>query len=108
MFLNQKRPCDTCIFMADSCHLDMCLHPLRQDRGELGQMIEDALLWNGNCSAYIKGEPAFYILIDLSVEPKQIWNYAEQVQQKLARRFGEKGEVTDCDLAEALHKGVSA
>jgi hypothetical protein len=88
--------------MADSCHLDMCLHPLRQDKGELGQMIEDALLWHGSCSVYIKGEPAFYILIDFSLEAKQIWKYSEQVQQELVRRFVEKGEVTAFDLAEAF------
>ncbi|MBI1923919.1 hypothetical protein HYR99_06675 [Candidatus Poribacteria bacterium] len=69
-------------------------------------MIENALLWNGNCSVYIKGEPAFYILIDFSVEPKQIWKYAEQVQQELARRFVEKGEVTVFDLAEALQMSI--
>jgi hypothetical protein len=65
-------------------------------------MIENALLWNGNCSAYIKGESAFYTLIDSSLEPKPIWKYSEQIQQELAHQFVEKGEVTAFDLAEGL------
>ena len=108
MFLNQKRPCDSCIFMADSCHPDMCLHPLRQDRGKLGQMVENALLWNGNCSVYSKGEPVFYTLIDLNSEAQQIWKYSEQVQQELARRFAEKGDATAFDLAKALQISAPA
>ncbi|MFQ6039349.1 MAG: hypothetical protein ACE5PV_00730 [Candidatus Poribacteria bacterium] len=102
MFLNDKRLCDTCIFMADSCHLDMCLHPLRRERGKLGKMINNALVWNGNCSAYIQGKPCFYELIDYSDEPKEIWKYSEQVYQLLVRRFAESGKVTANDLAEAL------
>jgi hypothetical protein len=106
MFLNQKRPCDTCIFMADSCHPELCLHPLRQNKGKLGQMIEDALLWNGNCSVYIKGDPAFHTLIDLDLEPKALWKCSEQVQQELTQRFNETGEVTAGDLAEALQMSI--
>ena len=113
MFLNDKRLCDTCIFMADSCHLDMCLHPLRRARGKLGKMINNALVWNGDCSVYIQGKPCFYELIEYrkpkasvsianSSEPKEIWKYSEQVYQLLVRRFAESGKVAANDLAEAL------
>jgi len=102
MFLNNKRLCDTCIFMADSCHPDMCLHPLRRNNGKEGKMINNALVWNGNCSFYIRGIPCFHELIDYSDEPKEIWKYSEQVHQELMKRFAEKGGVTKNDLAGAL------
>ncbi len=102
MFLNDKRLCDTCIFMADSCHLDMCLHPFRRDRGKYGKMINNTLVWNGNCSVYIQGKPCFYELIDYNDEPKEIWKYSEQVYQLLVRPFAESGKVTANDLAGAL------
>jgi len=88
--------------MADSCHLDMCLHPLRRDNGREGKMIDDALIWNGNCSFYIPGIPCFYELIDYSDEPKEIWKYAEQIHQELTKLFVEKGEVTKDELVEEL------
>lgn len=102
MFLNEKRLCDTCIFMADSCHLDMCLHPMRRSNSKEGEMIDNALVWNGDCSFYTQGIPCFYELIDYSSEPKEIWNYSEQIHQELIKRFAKKGEVTKDDLAEAL------
>ena len=106
MFLNDKRLCDSCIFMADSCHLDMCLHPLRRDVGSSGKMIENALVWNGNCSVYIKGTPCFYLLFDSSGDFKEIEAYAEIVRLELAKRFVKKDEVTAFDLAEALQIDV--
>jgi len=65
-------------------------------------MINNALVWNGNCSVYIQGKPCFYDLIDYGDEPKEIWKHSEQVYQLLARRFTEIGKVTANDLTKAL------
>ena len=76
-------------------------------------MINNALVWNGNCSVYMQGKPCFYELINYSDEPKEIWKYSEQIYQLLVRRFAESvpfghrrlrltGEVTANDLTKAL------
>jgi len=104
MILNDKRLCDTCIFMADSYHFDMCLHPLRRDKGRLGEILDTAIVWNGNCPVYIEGEPCFYDLLDSADSFEDRMKNAERVRLKLAMCFGENGKVTAKDLTETLRE----
>ncbi len=106
MLLNDKRPCDTCVFMADSCHEDMCLHPLRRDTGEMGKALENALLWNGDCPVTVEGEPCFYDLLDSAEDFTARRANAERVRQALAARFNQTGTVTADDLQEAVQPFV--
>jgi hypothetical protein len=102
MLLNDKRPCDTCIFMADSCHEDMCLHPLRRDPGAAGKALENALLWNGNCPVTMKGEPCFYGLLDSADDFAARRTNAERIRQKLTVHFNQTGTLTADDLRAAI------
>jgi hypothetical protein len=104
MLLNEKRPCDTCIFMADSCHEEMCLHPLRRDTGEMGKALENALLWNGGCPVTVPGAPCFYDLMDSADDFAARRAHAERVRQELARRFSQTGTVTADDLRAAVQR----
>ncbi len=98
--LNDERPCDKCIFMADTFHLDMCLHPARRDEGELGKQIDYALLWNGDCPAQQVGRPVFYALLDLDL-PVEEWETAgEYLRQKIAEHLEKVGGMTQKDIEE--------
>jgi len=98
--INDKRPCDECIFMADTFHPDMCLHPARRDAGALGDALNDALLWNADCPAQQIGRPAFYALLDLDL-PVEEWETAgEYLRQRIAEHLEKKGNITPEDIEE--------
>jgi len=88
--------------MADSCHFDMCLHPLRRDKGRLGKILDTAIVWNGNCPVYIEGEPCFYDLLDSADSFEDRMKNAETVRLGLVMYFWENGKVTAKDLTKAL------
>jgi len=104
MLLNEQRPCDTCIFMADSCHEDMCLHPLRRDTGTMGRDLANAVLWNGHCPVTIPGEACFYALLDSADNFTARRANAECIRQELAVRFRHTAPVTSDDLRAALQR----
>ena len=96
--LNNKRPCDKCIFMADTFHPDMCLHPARCDKGKLGKKIDHALLWNGDCPVQQAGRPAFYGLLDLNL-PVEKWESAgDHLRRKIAAHFERVECITQKDI----------
>ena len=96
--LNNECPCDKCIFMADTFHPDMCLHPARRDKGKLGKQIDYALLWNGDCPMQQVGRPAFYGLLNLNL-PVEKWELAgEHLRRKIAAHFEQEGSITPKDV----------
>lgn len=96
--LNSTRPCDTCLFMADTFHPEMCLHPARRDEGELGKQLDYALLWNGDCPVQHVGRPAFYMLLDVDL-PVEAWETAgEDLRGKIAEHLERDGCMTQQDI----------
>jgi hypothetical protein len=96
--INDKRPCDECIFMADTFHPDMCLHPARLDSGELGDALDKALNWNANCPAQNVGRPAFYALLDLDL-PVEEWEAAgEYLRARIAKHLQKYGSISAEDI----------
>jgi len=80
--------------MADTFHPEMCLHPARRAKGELGRKIDYALLWNGDCPVQQVGRPAFYGLLDLGL-PVEKWELAgEHLRKKIAVHFEQVGSIT--------------
>jgi hypothetical protein len=97
--INDKRPCDQCIFMADTFHADMCLHPARQDSGALGDAVEMALYWNAECPAQYAGRPAFYTLLDLNLPVKEWETVGEYLRVRIAEHIQNYGSITKEDIA---------
>jgi len=96
--INEKRPCDQCIFMADTFHPDMCLHPARRDPGALGDALDNALCWNAKCPVQHVGRPAFHALMDLNL-PVEEWEAAgEYLRARIAKHLQRHGSIT----AEAI------
>jgi len=80
--------------MADTFHPEMCLHPARRAKGELGRKIDYALLWNGDCPVQQVGRPAFYGLLDLGL-PVEKWELAgEHLRKEIAVHFEQVGSMT--------------
>ena len=92
--ISDRRLCDECIFMADTFHPDMCLHPARREPGTLGRALDEALHWNADCPVYQAGRPAFCSLLELGL-PVEEWEAA--------------GEYLRARLAEhaVLHDGIT-
>ena len=84
--------------MADTFHPDMCLHPARCDKGELGKKIDYALLWNGDCPVRQTGLPAFYRLLHLNLPVEKWESTGEYLRRKIARHFERVGRVTQKDI----------
>jgi hypothetical protein len=96
--INDKRPCDACIFMTDTFHLDMCLHPARRAPGALGDALNEALHWNGDCPMQQAGRPAFYALLDLDL-PIEEWEAAgEYLRAWIAEHLHQHGSITAEDI----------
>ncbi len=98
--IKDKRPCDQCIFMADTFHSDMCLHPARRDAGALGDALDEALHWNADCPVQHVGRPAFYALLDLNL-PVEEWEVAgEYLRARIAEHIKEYGNITAEEIAQ--------
>jgi hypothetical protein len=96
--IKDKRPCDQCIFMADTFHPDMCLHPARRDPGPLGDALDNALNWNADCPVQHVGRPVFHILMDLNL-PVEEWEVAgEYLRARIAKHLHEHGHITAADI----------
>jgi hypothetical protein len=96
--IKDKRPCDQCIFMADTFHPDMCLHPARRDPGTLGEALDKALHWNADCPVQQVGRPVFYTLLDLNL-PVEEWEAAgEYLRARIAEHIEQYGSITVEDI----------
>jgi len=96
--INAQRPCDHCLFMADTFHPDMCLHPGRRDPGALGDAIDRALLWNGACPVQQRGQPVFDTLLALHC-PVEEWEAAgEYMRVRIARHLALHQRITMEDI----------
>jgi hypothetical protein len=85
--------------MADTFHPQMCLHPARRDTGALGEKIDYALLWNGDCPVQQIGRPAFYRLLDLNL-PIEKWEFVgEELRHKISSHFKRVGHITEKEIA---------
>ena len=103
MLLNKERLCETCIFMADSLHPNLCLHPGRQGKnGKLREKINNALLWNGNCPVYIQGEPVFYAVFDLKLPGAEEDIITENLRVAIAQQMKNNLHVTSQTLQNIL------
>lgn len=103
MFLNEERLCDTCIFMADSLHSNLCLHPGR--RGEdkkLRAEINNALLWNGDCPVYTQGEPVFYTVFDLKLPRSEEDYITEGLRVAIAKQLKSNPHISSQTLKNIL------
>jgi hypothetical protein len=96
--IKDKRPCDYCIFMADTFHPDMCLHPARRDPGALGEALDEALHWNADCPVQHVGRPAFHALMDLNL-PVEEWEAAgEYLRARIAKHLQQQSNITSEDI----------
>ena len=103
MLLNKERLCDTCIFMADSLHPNLCLHPGRRgDDKKLREKINNALLWNGDCPVYIQGEPVFYAVFDLKLLRAEEDIVTEHLRVAIAQQMENNPHVTGQTLKSML------
>jgi len=98
--IKDKRPCDQCIFMADTFHPDLCLHPARRDPGALGDALDEALFWNAECPKQHAGRTAFHVLMDLNL-PVEEWEAAgEYLRARIAKHLQHYGSITAEDIDE--------
>lgn len=96
--IKDKRPCDQCIFMADTFHPDMCLHPARRDPGALGDALDEALHWNADCPVQYAGRPAFYMLLDLNLPVEEWEATGEYLRERIAEHIQQYGNITAEDI----------
>lgn len=98
--INDKRPCDECIFMADTFHPDMCLHPARRDPGALGDALDAALCWSADCPVQHVGRPVFHSLLDFNLSVEE-WEVAgEYLRARIAKHLQEQGNITAEDIED--------
>lgn len=97
--VSDRRPCDDCVYMADTYHPDICLHSARRDPGALGDALDKAIHWNHDCPMQQQGRPAFCVLLDLGL-PVEEWAAAgEYLRARIAEDIAAHGRVLQQDVA---------